>query len=172
LRAEQAKYFAISNDDIDGNPSIKLSDGLANMSDGEQILRKITEPYRGRLVLLDVWGTWCAPCKELLSKSAEEYERLTGWIRENLTNQGIEKDRIEQAQSMVLALCKETEEKSGKNKVYGECVLRFLDTPEIIIKDNGELFHPDIEDEGYSYNVLMARNRSLIRLSASGTAQP
>ena len=76
LRAEQAKYVAINNNDIDGNPSIKLSDGLANMSDGEQLLRKITEPYRGKLVLLDVWGTWCAPCKELLSKSAEEYERL------------------------------------------------------------------------------------------------
>jgi hypothetical protein len=73
---------------------------------------------------------------------------------------------------MVLALCKETEEKNGENKVYGECVLRFIDGPEIIIKDNGELFRPDIEDEGYSYNVLMARNRSLIRLSASGTAQP
>ena len=76
LRTEQAKYVAINNNDIDGNPSIKLSDGLANMSDGEQLLRKITEPYRGKLVLLDVWGTWCAPCKELLSKSAEEYERL------------------------------------------------------------------------------------------------
>ncbi len=76
LRAEQAKYVAINNNDIDGNPSIKLSDGLAGMSDGEQLLRKITEPYRGKLVLLDVWGTWCAPCKELLSKSAEEYERL------------------------------------------------------------------------------------------------
>ena len=76
LRAEQAKYVAINNNDIDGNPSLKLSDGLAGMSDGEQILRKITEPYRGKLVLVDVWGTWCAPCKELLSKSAEEYERL------------------------------------------------------------------------------------------------
>jgi hypothetical protein len=94
----------------------------------------------------------------------EEYERLTGWIRENLTSQGIEEDRIEQAQSMVLTLCKETEEKSGKNRVYGECVLRFIDGPEIIIKDNGELFRPDIEDKRYSYNVLMARNRSLIRI--------
>ncbi|MBQ2096937.1 MAG: hypothetical protein II480_02075, partial [Bacteroidales bacterium] len=65
LRAEQAKYVAINNNDIDGNPSLKLSDGLAGMSDGEQLLHKITEPYRGKLVLLDVWGTWCAPCKEL-----------------------------------------------------------------------------------------------------------
>lgn len=27
-------------------------------------------------MLIDVWGTWCSPCKEALSHSAEEYERL------------------------------------------------------------------------------------------------
>ena len=27
-------------------------------------------------MLLDVWGTWCGPCKEALSHSAEEYARL------------------------------------------------------------------------------------------------
>ncbi|MDO4202014.1 MAG: thioredoxin family protein [Bacteroidales bacterium] len=27
-------------------------------------------------VLLDIWGTWCAPCKEALSHSTEEYARL------------------------------------------------------------------------------------------------
>jgi hypothetical protein len=46
----------------------------------------------------------------------------------------------------------------------GECVLRFVDGAEIIIKDNGELFQPDIEDDCYSYNVLMSCNRSLIRM--------
>jgi thiol-disulfide isomerase/thioredoxin len=27
-------------------------------------------------VLLDIWGTWCGPCKEALSHSTEEYARL------------------------------------------------------------------------------------------------
>ena len=27
-------------------------------------------------MLLDIWGTWCAPCKEALSHSTEEYARL------------------------------------------------------------------------------------------------
>lgn len=95
----------------------------------------------------------------------EEYERIMGWIKENMTSHGIDEDKINKAQSMVLSLCKKTEEKSGKNKkVYGECVLRFVDGAEIIIKDNGELFQPDIEDDCYSYNVLMSCNRSLIRM--------
>ena len=76
LREQQAKYVALANKDIDNNPSLKKSAGLENISDGEQLLRKITEPYRGKLILLDVWGTWCAPYKMLLSKSQEEYERL------------------------------------------------------------------------------------------------
>ena len=30
---------------------------LAELTDGEDIFRKIVEPYRGRFVYLDVWGT-------------------------------------------------------------------------------------------------------------------
>ena len=46
------------------------------MSDGEKILRKLIEPYKGKIILMDIWGTWCGPCKEALSHSQEEYERL------------------------------------------------------------------------------------------------
>ena len=70
------KYLAIQQRDISKSQSLKSADDVADMSDGEKILRKIIEPYRGKLILLDVWGTWCSPCKEALSHSAEEYERL------------------------------------------------------------------------------------------------
>ena len=69
-------YLALQQLDISKEQSLKSNDDLADMSDGEKILRKITEPYRGRLILLDVWGTWCAPCKMALANSKEEFERL------------------------------------------------------------------------------------------------
>lgn len=69
------KYAAIANRQL-STASLKSSDELKDMTEGEQILRKIIEPYKGKIVLLDIWGTWCGPCKEALSHSQEEYERL------------------------------------------------------------------------------------------------
>ncbi len=68
-------YIAIENREFD-RLVLKSSDSLAGISEGEALLQKILEPYKGRFVLLDVWGTWCGPCKEALSHSAEEYARL------------------------------------------------------------------------------------------------
>ena len=69
------KYEAIGKRSLSSD-NLRSNDDVKDLSEGEQILRKIIEPYRGKLVLLDVWGTWCGPCKEALSHSQEEYERL------------------------------------------------------------------------------------------------
>ena len=70
--AEHRKYLSLQNRDI----TASLKTAPQGMSDGEKLLRHILEPYKGKLVLLDVWGTWCAPCKEALAHSKEEFERL------------------------------------------------------------------------------------------------
>ena len=69
------KYLAIQHRDILGS-NLKSSDDVKSMSDGEKILRKLIEPYKGKFILLDVWGTWCGPCKRALANSQEEYEHL------------------------------------------------------------------------------------------------
>lgn len=69
------KYIAINNRTL-STDNLKSSDDVAGLSEGEQMLRKLIEPYKGKIVLLDVWGTWCGPCKMRLAKSQEEYERL------------------------------------------------------------------------------------------------
>ena len=76
LKAQQEKLLALKHSTLSNATSIKSAEDLANMTDGEKMLRKILEPYKGKLVLLDVWGTWCSPCKQNLSHSQEEYERL------------------------------------------------------------------------------------------------
>ncbi len=68
-------YLAIENREFD-KLVLKSSDNLADLSEGEVLLKKIIEPYKGKFVLLDIWGTWCGPCKEALSHSTEEYTRL------------------------------------------------------------------------------------------------
>ena len=94
----------------------------------------------------------------------EEYERIISWIRGALLSQGIGERAIEEANALVLSICKKIEEKGGKNKILGECVIRFIDKAEIVIKDNGELFQPDIKDERLSYSILMSRNINMIRV--------
>jgi len=70
------KYEQIGKSKLSNEDNIKSNDAVKNMSDGEKIFRKIIEPYKGKIILVDVWGTWCAPCKMRLSHSQEEYERL------------------------------------------------------------------------------------------------
>ena len=69
------KYLALQRRELD-NSSMKSSDIVKDMSDGEKILRKLIEPYKGKIILLDIWGVWCGPCKAALKNSQEEYEHL------------------------------------------------------------------------------------------------
>jgi len=55
---------------------LKSNTFVEGLTDGKKILQKILEPFKGKLVLLDIWGTWCSPCKENLSHSQEEYAEL------------------------------------------------------------------------------------------------
>ena len=60
---------------VDAN-SLRPSSDVEGMSDGEKILHKLIEPYQGKLVYLDIWGTWCAPCRENLKESWRVREAL------------------------------------------------------------------------------------------------
>ena len=70
------RYLAIQRRDLANVSSLKSSDDVKDMSDGEEILLTLIEPYKGKIILLDIWGTWCSPCKRALENSQEEYEHL------------------------------------------------------------------------------------------------
>lgn len=70
------KYKNLRSRELKMNSSTIDTEKLADINDGETLIAKIIEPFRGRFVFLDVWGTWCSPCKEALSKSKELKEAL------------------------------------------------------------------------------------------------
>ena len=75
LMEQHNKYLAFEQKGAN-LPVFKSADNVAGMTDGEKILRKIIEPYKGKIILLDVWGTWCVPCKMALKDSQKEFEAL------------------------------------------------------------------------------------------------
>jgi len=46
------------------NKKLKKYDGLTFLDDKNQLLN--LENYRGNLIILNFWATWCTPCKEEL----------------------------------------------------------------------------------------------------------
>ena len=70
------KYDALSRKDFSNTTSLLSTDNIEGLTEGEQILRKIIEPWKGKIILIDVWGTWCGPCKEAMKHSQELYERM------------------------------------------------------------------------------------------------
>lgn len=61
------------------NAVIRPSSDVEGLTDGKAILDKIIEPYHGKIVYLDIWGTWCAPCKRKLSESHKLKAELGGY---------------------------------------------------------------------------------------------
>lgn len=73
---QNEKYVAMENRQRAKAESLKSAETVKEMSEGEQILRKLIEPYKGKIILLDIWGVWCAPCRAALSHSQEQYEHF------------------------------------------------------------------------------------------------
>ena len=48
-----------------GSPaSLRVPDEeLKEITNGQQLFERITAPFRGYVIYVDVWGTWCGPCR-------------------------------------------------------------------------------------------------------------
>lgn len=76
VHAQNEKYQALETANLANLGSTVSDDEIASMSEGQAILRKLTEPYRGKIVYIDVWGSWCHPCLENLQHAGELKDQL------------------------------------------------------------------------------------------------
>ncbi len=58
------------------NRVIAPSSNVEGLTDGKAILDKIIEPYKGKIVFMDIWGTWCLPCKNAIKASPKLKEAV------------------------------------------------------------------------------------------------
>ena len=67
--AENNKFVTVQQAEVPYPASLRPSSDVEGLTDGEAIFRNIVEPFKGRIVYLDIWGTWCGPCREKLAES-------------------------------------------------------------------------------------------------------
>jgi thiol-disulfide isomerase/thioredoxin len=68
------RYLRLNNEELEHEASLQNTDHWATIDDADLIFKKITEPYRGKVIFIDVWGIWCGPCIKNIKEYAHRME--------------------------------------------------------------------------------------------------
>jgi thiol-disulfide isomerase/thioredoxin len=52
----------LSKVDMEYVESLKRTDHLKDAKNADSLLAALTQPYKGKVIYVDFWGTWCTPC--------------------------------------------------------------------------------------------------------------
>ena len=78
LSERQDIYANLDKQSIDYIESLKRTDHLKDSKDADKLWQKLIEPYKGKVIYVDVWGTWCAPCRMEMKQMPPVKEAMKG----------------------------------------------------------------------------------------------
>lgn len=61
--ATQKFYAELSGKSMKHRESLKNTDHLKEAKDADALWKELISPYKGKIIYVDFWGTWCGPCK-------------------------------------------------------------------------------------------------------------
>ena len=59
----QETYIALSKQEMNYPESLKETAHLKDSNDADELWHTLIAPYKGKVIYVDIWGTWCSPCK-------------------------------------------------------------------------------------------------------------
>jgi thiol-disulfide isomerase/thioredoxin len=57
-------YRNVSTKGLTYEASLKSTENLKGFKDAKVLFEELIKPYKGKVIYVDFWGTWCGPCKE------------------------------------------------------------------------------------------------------------
>ena len=72
INSQKAHFASVAEEHITALAEIPMD----SLADGKDIFQKLIAPYRGRVIYIDVWGTWCGPCREEMAYLPELHKAL------------------------------------------------------------------------------------------------
>lgn len=74
----QLTYQNLSKVDPEYEQSLKRTDHLKGAKNADSLFAALIKPYKGKVIYVDFWGTWCGPCKGEMPYVQAAKEALKG----------------------------------------------------------------------------------------------
>lgn len=71
-------YKNVSTKGMTYEASLKNTSHLKEYQDAKALFEELIKPYKGKVIYVDFWGTWCGPCKENMKYVKDIKAKLKG----------------------------------------------------------------------------------------------